>query len=793
MVRSVGIAAVVAGLAWTGLVAAQSPSPAGTATARPRFIIVSEQGQPQQRCKLIKTWKDANGAPAYQVQAVDTGELMTIVSSAPQGTGGDSREMPTRIFRWGRDNKPPAGTPMPPPDATVLTPPPAPPAAPRVTTMAKPDAAPVIKRQPLRPASVTANPRPATVPQTVQKTDFTPAPTSPKPADSPYILTNKKPTPPVVVSKSNSGSPAKPTSQTPRNTQLVQYLPSPTQGKQVPATSSTTACPSRLVPLAAGTVIDQKSCNCDCSQCNTCSKPCNPCNQSSCVCNTPSPMRQPFIGRLFKSNTPCSNAPCTDTTIVSKPMQPATVKPASTTLPSPAVVKATTEPAKRRDWRESWGKIEPFKTTVHASDIKPAVVATKRVNPTPVPLEPSKQADPLKDPDHYRDLVMNARLSNSKIPQPEQPSASSGPSKVIVPTSNVVAPQQGPVVSVPPAHPVETMTVASVPPPPPNVAMPASPAQGAMPALVPPAQPPIRVVQIAADEANAFWSPKAPSDEQKDKPKNSAFDRVENSAPEGNPQAMTSVPRGPQPMPGVLPTPPRGLMLMNPPRPPSAPYTSPSGPPRPMSPDTGVADSMGNAFTLPGTRRPIPADFGGTPQEPNGFDPPMQMGQGSPPIAYGMGNPGTMRPPMPNMMAMGPRVPMGVNPLMNVPPTPVAWQNAAPASAPAQPANVSQSLATLRESLYPSERETAAEQLSELNWRSQPLVVETLMKVAREDPAATVRAACIHALAHMKADSTAVVTLVRDLKSDRDPRVRQEAEEALNALGESDIRQTSHK
>jgi 3-methyladenine DNA glycosylase AlkD len=92
-------------------------------------------------------------------------------------------------------------------------------------------------------------------------------------------------------------------------------------------------------------------------------------------------------------------------------------------------------------------------------------------------------------------------------------------------------------------------------------------------------------------------------------------------------------------------------------------------------------------------------------------------------------------------------------------------------------------LATLKDSLYPSQREWAAEQLSELNVRGQPQVVQSLTKYAKEDPAATVRAACVHALAHMKANTTEVTAVVQELKNDRDPRVRQEADEALNAIG----------
>jgi HEAT repeat protein len=120
-------------------------------------------------------------------------------------------------------------------------------------------------------------------------------------------------------------------------------------------------------------------------------------------------------------------------------------------------------------------------------------------------------------------------------------------------------------------------------------------------------------------------------------------------------------------------------------------------------------------------------------------------------------------------------------------------------AAPAAPTGgVPQLLATLKDSMYPSQREGAAEQLSALNWRMQPQVIESLTKSARDDPSATVRAACVRALGHMKADSHEVVALMQDLKNDRDSRVRQQADETLNALGvaprpDADVQQASHK
>jgi len=404
-------------------------------------------------------------------------------------------------------------------------------------------------------------------------------------------------------------------------------------------------------------------------------------------------------------------------------------KPAATPLPATTLVKTTTEPTQ-------------------TATVRPLEVS-QRADPKPVPMEPTTQPDPLKNPDQYRDMVMNARLANSKIPQQPQPTI----------------------------HPAQEATMMNAPP-----------KEGLQPD---------GTVMVSADAPNAFWSPKS-SGATQEQQKINAFDRLPDPPPhQGGPPSFAGAPsygRRPLPdIPGVaIPMLPPNAPAMTMPTPPLPSTAVPRGPVA-MVPDSGVPNALGNAFTLPATSRPIPADFGGTPQEPNGFNPLSRPGQGMPPQAYGMGMPAGYRPQMSNMMAMGPQAPMGVNPLMSVPPAYPSGQPVASASESTQPSGVPQLLAALKDSLRPSERETAAEQLSELNWHMQPLVVESLMKSAREDPAATVRAACVHALAHMKVDSPATVALVRELRSDRDAMVRQEAEEALHTLGDSGIQQASHK
>jgi hypothetical protein len=453
---------------------------------------------------------------------------------------------------------------------------------------------------------------------------------------------------------------------------------------------------------------------------------------------------------LRKSNTSCDCA----TVVTQAPPKPEE-KPAVTTLPATNVVKTTTEPAKPNDWRQSWGNVEPWKASAQTTTVQPIDV-TKHVDAAPVIIDQSSQPDPLKSPDQYRDMVMNSRLANSKIPQQPQ-------GVVVEPKKGLL---RGWAIGKPPAPRVEE-----------------------------PMQPK-GMIAISADEPNAFWAPEKPA-AGKEKAKFSIFNRQAESPPQAVPPTIAGVPPSvPRPLPdipgvAISMLPPRAP-VMNMPTPP-LPATAAQRGPMVMMPDAGVAGALGNAFTLPATSRPIPADFGGTPQEPNGFEPPSRQGPGAPPRAYGMSMPGMNRQQTPNMMAMGPQAPMGVNPLMGGPTVPMNGQYPASASSFAHPGGVPQLLAALSNSLCPSEREAAAEQLSELDWHIQPMVVEILMKSAREDPASSVRAACVHALGHMKVNTPEAVTLVRDLRSDRDPTVRQEAETALNTLGDSGIQQASHK
>ena len=178
-----------------------------------------------------------------------------------------------------------------------------------------------------------------------------------------------------------------------------------------------------------------------------------------------------------------------------------------------------------------------------------------------------------------------------------------------------------------------------------------------------------------------------------------------------------------------------------------------SGPPL----NQGVSPALGNAFTQTGSERPIPANFGPPAQMPNAFH-----DGNSAVVAYTMHMPNGQTP---SPMERG-SVPVRV------------------VAAPNGQGNDSTPhlLAILKDSLYPSQREDAAQALAGRDWHQQPQIADALVKAAKEDPAPMVRAECLRSLAKIKVNTMPVVAACQALKADADPRVRKEAEQTLVVL-----------
>jgi hypothetical protein len=84
-------------------------------------LVVHENGR-SIRCRLLETWQLSDGRMAQLVEAMQTGELITLLSE-PAVQPADGRTMPTRIFLWGAGRRfPPEGSPIPPRLAAQMPP-----------------------------------------------------------------------------------------------------------------------------------------------------------------------------------------------------------------------------------------------------------------------------------------------------------------------------------------------------------------------------------------------------------------------------------------------------------------------------------------------------------------------------------------------------------------------------------------------------------------------------------------------------------------------------------------------
>jgi hypothetical protein len=266
---------------------------------------------------------------------------------------------------------------------------------------------------------------------------------------------------------------------------------------------------------------------------------------------------------------------------------------------------------------------------------------------------------------------------------------------------------------------------------------------------------------------------------------------------------------------GPPPHPPGGPHIQLPPAP--HPIAHPGGGPAPEAHPGGL---YYNAFTPPELVPPKPGSaeqtamanaFSSDLDPPRSAPHPMPAG---PPMGgvFGPAGPYPMGPAHPYPPAMAPGGPYGpapilppapYGPVVRIPEAPMP-SNAMPQGtqlamlppaqdrgvvqasyqgpAPAGAMSTQQLGAMLHDALYPSQREWAAEKLSTYDWKQNEAAVQALTQALHDDPAATVRAACVRALARMKANTYPVVNAIQAARNDSDVRVRTEVDEALVIL-----------
>jgi hypothetical protein len=143
-------------------------------------------------------------------------------------------------------------------------------------------------------------------------------------------------------------------------------------------------------------------------------------------------------------------------------------------------------------------------------------------------------------------------------------------------------------------------------------------------------------------------------------------------------------------------------------------------------------------------------------------------------------------PQPPNPFAANPHVQTGIAPMPYPPMSaiqPVQHQTAAPQ--PPAGSQVDQLVKVLQESQYPAQREWAAHSLTNHDWRANPQIIAALVTAATKDQVASVRAGCVYCLGRMGASSEPVMAALQSLRTDSDPRVQQEVEQAMTRLAKS--------
>ncbi|HVS37879.1 MAG TPA: HEAT repeat domain-containing protein [Gemmataceae bacterium] len=122
-------------------------------------------------------------------------------------------------------------------------------------------------------------------------------------------------------------------------------------------------------------------------------------------------------------------------------------------------------------------------------------------------------------------------------------------------------------------------------------------------------------------------------------------------------------------------------------------------------------------------------------------------------------------------------------PVVMPPPAPISTTFTPTAPTGMNSTVVADLIAVLHDSINPEEREKAANALGGCDGWANPNVVRGLVEAARSDAAPLVRAACLHSLTRMNIRTLPVATVAQALKTDPDPRVRSEAEQALKQIG----------
>ena len=709
--------ALMAAILFGGLAYSQIPNSQNGAK-HDRIMTVHEDGKAI-RCRVIKSWQESNGSTAYQLQALDTGEMMTIVQDGQAGNlqgvgpGEKTRAVPMRIFHWGRNKTSPAGAPVPTDviqssgqvvsSKTV-------PGTERVimwdqnngqsvhssTPVVVGNSEPVVSTGHFGQPSVVNDNRPCPTPGCVDSKPRVIAsgsvqnqvtmPWSPRP-----VVKNQPTNPEVIQTVGNPPAQVLWEKYTDPITGKEVYSVPP---KEVQSQPQTTQKPTQ--PRRFGGLFGPK--------------------QPAEVVNNPTiePKNQPTFSTAAPGTPPNSTKPTVAPLHIGdagpKELPVANADPKKD-IPAKDLVKND------RPWRDMWGQ---------AANPKAQQPGQSLVEPPPtIKLPPSYVPDAKKEDILLNPSRLNTKENQDKSPMlpPAVPAAQAGQT-YSPPTVNVANPQ------IPGSWPLGSQSVLAakngnmngttfVPVPIATVPNPAK--------LPAPPEPKLPDPPAPNAWVNAFTPPPKQQQDQQAM-QNAAFQQMsgQQPAPIANPFMMA------QGMPGY------GLAPVQ---------------------QAGYGQRPGLNYM---------ANYKG-PAAPNPFGQQAQVSQQPQQTLV----PTTYQQPVAVLQQGG--FPVYLNPAV-FQQTPVAAQlNEA--------VYLNQLVGVLRESPYPAQREWAATTLATYDWRAHPQIIQVLIGSARQDPAPTVRAGCVYSLARMNAQLEPVTTTFQTLRQDADPRVRQEAEQGLSRFG----------
>jgi hypothetical protein len=731
MLRKLWLSSLLLALTGTTIGLAYSETPSNKEIQKPkdRFLTVNEKGKAPVKCKLILAWTNKTGQQCYLVEALETGNKITIVQNDPNSKEKNS----TTNYHWVNANTPPANSPIPPEYNFSV-------AKTLQKELPKVEATTAINNSAVIPmqTAIQKDTKPlkietATIKKEVAISEV--ATSSEKPLATEFITI---PAPGadkiVVVPEKNKKLFA--TKTAPTNTDKLIILH---EEKSLVATTS--AGPEKIISI------------------------------------TEIPSKAPLVTKVKDKAIDSSNSsnqittPATVNSVVTKSES----KVAESTGPK-EIKKPEFEQPKAQDWRKSWGKMD-------SSQEKTNITKSQPVEPE-LPHADRTKPDPLKSVDYLHPKLeekiakkavkavgresanqeVEAIVSGGTFPKTtaelaEKSTPKTAPTETIKVTPKE-KPKSTPVAKVNASKKIKTETVETTVP---------------LPIIVikEPRQP--RIVLSKKKEPTEAKTPDFLGRTMGrihgflDKPKE--INANEEKLPPGNGSVIAA---GAPPV-RLIPYNPNGQPQVAAPSiahniiPPQAPQLYPSYSSTNMAGNSYPTQGMANAFTSVPNQRPIPSDVASTVVMQNAFNPGMQK-EG-------------------NMPAQG-FSPQGINPNYAMAQSMASGQMPANMMAYIQPEPtimpvdtvLMENVVMLKNANQPSQREYAADQLSKIRGASMNLAVQALATAVKEDPAPLVRAACIRSLTRMKINTIEVLEVINEKKTDLDPRVRMEADQAIIQL-----------